>query len=377
MRCHWRGPGVVSGRRGMDDPRLLALNTIACSVPPGAGGLGRHFDELRQFAASSAVMPVRCIYPSSRARSEPAQIPLKLLARGAQFLPDIPSTHAYPLFLQAACLTFDHAASRAISSKTQGFTGFASHSLLSFRRARQLRIPYLGLAAPNSHVDNLWRQQRLARSLYPFDRGWLTDSVRRRTIKEYDLADAIFISSEYQRSTFVEFGVDPGKLIRFDLRPLPQFTPREDPPMVDTFNIVYVGRVDLIKGIPVLLDAFSSIARSDWRLTVMGNFLSHGLRRFVTERVRRDHRITLLGYGDPLEVLRGAHVFVHPSFEDGFGYAPMEALAVGVPVIVTDQTGMAEYVDEGVNGSVIPAGDVEVLANRLEEYSWRLRDSSA
>ena len=365
----------MNGHRGMDDPRLLALNTIACSVPPGAGGLGQHFDELRQFAESTAVNSVRCIYPSSRGRSDPAQVPLKLLARGARFLPQIPSTRAYPVFLQAACIAFDLAASRAISSKSRGFTGFASHSLLSFRRARQLGIAYLGLAAPNSHVDNLWRQQSLARSLYPFDRGWLTDSVRKRTIKEYDLADAIFISTEYQRASFVEFGIDPDKLIRFDLRPLPQFTSRGRPPTAETFNIVYVGRIDLIKGIPVLLDAFSSVARPDWRLTVMGNFLSYGLRKFATERAQRDHRITMLEYGEPLEVLRGAHVFVHPSFEDGFGYAPMEALAVGVPVIVTDQTGMAEYVDEGVNGSVIPAGDVEVLAERLREYSSRLRDS--
>ena len=359
---------------GMDDPRLLALSTIACSVPPGAGGLGRHFDELRQFA-ESAVPSVRCIYPSSHTSSAPAQIPMKLLRRGAPFLPRIPSSHAYPLFIQAACVAFDFASSRAISSDARGFTGFASHSLLSFRRARRLGISYLGLAAPNSHVENLWRQQRLARSLYPIDRGWLTRNVRRRTVKEYELADAIFVSSEYQRASFLESGVDPGKLIRFDLRPLPQFKPRERPPSAETFNIVYVGRIDLIKGIPVLLDAFSIAALSDWRLTVMGNFLSPRLRKYVTERVQRDDRITLLEYGNPLDVLQGAHVFVHPSFEDGFGYAPMEALAVGVPVIVTDHTGMAEHVEEGVNGSVIPAGDVEVLAERLGEYSRRLRDS--
>jgi glycosyltransferase involved in cell wall biosynthesis len=358
----------------MDDPRLLALSTIACSVPPGAGGLGQHFDELRQFARSS-LPSVQCIYPSSHPSSEPGHIAVRPWVRGGRFVADVPSTHAYPLFVQAACLLFDLATSRALPSKTEGFTGFASHSLRSFRRARQLGISYLGLAAPNSHVDNLWRQQSLARSLYPVDRGWLTAHVRRRTIKEYELADAIFITSEYQRSSFLRSGVDPDKLIRIDLAPLSQFKAREHPPTGDTFNIVSVGRIDLIKGIPVLLDAFARVARPDWRLMVMGNFLSHGLRAYVRERVQRDRRITLLEYGDPLEVLRPAHVFVHPTFEDGFGYAPMEALAVGVPVIVTDQTGMAEYVEEGVNGSVIPAGDVEVLADRLQEYSRRLRDN--
>lgn len=355
----------------MDDPRLLALSTIACSVPPGAGGLGQHFAELAQFANSSMAASVRLIHPSSEAMAGTRQGASRLLSRGAPLLVTLPTTRAYPLFIQAACLTFDFAAARAIPSTTLGFTGFASHSLFGLRRARRMGVEHVGLAAPNSHVDNLWRQQNLARRLHPIDRGWLTPMIRRRTIKEYDLVDAIFVSSEYQRSSFLECGVDARKLVRFDLRPLPRFTAREHQPTSEVFNIAYVGRIDLIKGLPVLLDAFSAVARPDWRLHLMGNFLSHGVRRYVMERVQRDHRITLLEHGDPLEVLRGAHVFVHPSFEDGFGYAPMEALAVGVPVIVTDQTGMAEYVQEGVNGSVIPAGDVERLADRLQAYSSR------
>jgi glycosyltransferase involved in cell wall biosynthesis len=353
----------------MDDPRLLALNTLACSVPPGGGGLGQHFDELRHFARSSALGSVRCIYPSSQPPSEPGHIAVTPWVRGGRFLPNIPSEYAYPLFVQAACVAFDVATSRAIPPNTEGFTGFASHSLLSLRRARRQGVSHLGLAAPNSHVDNLWRQQSLARSLYPIGRGWLTDYVRRRTLKEYELADAIFISSEYQRSSFLDAGVDPDKLIRIDLRPRPQFAPREHAPNGDTFNVTYVGRIELIKGIPVLLDAFSSVARPDWRLTLMGSFSSYGIRSYVRRRASGDKRITLLDYGDPLEVLRPAHVFVHPAFEDGFGYAPMEAMAVGVPVIVTDQTGMAEYVEEGVNGSVVPAGDVDVLAERLRAYA--------
>lgn len=240
--------------------------------------------------------------------------------------------------------------------------------MFSLRRARRIGISHLGLVAPNSHVDNLWRQQNLARSLYPIDRGWLTDSLRKRTIEEYKLADVIFISSEYQRSTFVDFGVNPDKLVRIDLTPDPRFTKRDSLPSDDTFNIAYVGRFDLIKGIPVLLDAFEKAADDDWRLTLMGQFSSRGIRKHIETRIERDSRIRLLPYSDPLPLLQRANVYVHPSFEDGFGYAPMEALAVGVPVIVTDQTGMSEYVQEGINGSVVPAGDAEVLADRLISF---------
>jgi glycosyltransferase involved in cell wall biosynthesis len=201
----------------------------------------------------------------------------------------------------------------------------------------------------------------------------LSNSVRKRTLREYELADVIFVSSEYQRSSFLEFGVDSKKLIRIDLRAHPRFTKRASAPSPATFNIAHIGRFDLIKGMPVLLDAFSAAAPSDWRLALMGQFSSHGLRKYVQARVDADERISLMEYGDPWRVLESAHVFVHPTYEDGFGYAPMEALATGVPVIVTDQTGMSEFVQEGVNGSVVPAGDVAALADQLRIYSTLTR----
>jgi glycosyltransferase involved in cell wall biosynthesis len=351
-----------------DDPRLLALNTIACSVGPGAGGLGRHFDELIQLARSSPLPSFRYMYPAPSQSEEAGLIPVARLVRGGAWLPRIPVQSAYPKFVEFATIAFDLSASRKLTSSRVGFTGFASHSLFSFGRARRLGISHLALVAPNSHVDNLWRQQELARSQYPIDRGWLTPGIRKRTLEEYGVADVIFVSSEYQRSSFVEFGVDPEKLVRIDLKPHPRFTPRAEAPLTDTFQVAYVGRFDLIKGIPALLDAFDAAAGPDWRLTLMGQFSSYGLSKYVEGRVRADHRMQLLSYGDPKSILDSADLYVHPSFEDGFGYAAMEAMAVGVPVVVTDQTGMSEYVQEGVNGSVVPAGNVEALAESMKRY---------
>jgi glycosyltransferase involved in cell wall biosynthesis len=64
-------------------------------------------------------------------------------------------------------------------------------------------------------------------------------------------------------------------------------------------------------------------------------------------------------------------VFVHPTYEDGFGYAPMEALACGVPVIATKDTGMKEYIRDGENGYIIPSGVVPPIRERLEEVRRR------
>ena len=57
---------------------------------------------------------------------------------------------------------------------------------------------------------------------------------------------------------------------------------------------------------------------------------------------------------------------MHPAFEDGFAYAPAEALACGVPVIVSEDTGMKDLIDSPRAGLVIPTGDLDALASAIE-----------
>ena len=68
------------------------------------------------------------------------------------------------------------------------------------------------------------------------------------------------------------------------------------------------------------------------------------MRRYLERARARDPRISVVP-GDPLPHLQRARLCVHPAYEDGFGYAPAEALACGVPVIVTEDTGMKELID--------------------------------
>jgi glycosyltransferase involved in cell wall biosynthesis len=88
------------------------------------------------------------------------------------------------------------------------------------------------------------------------------------------------------------------------------------------------------------------------------------MRRFM-EPWLEDDRIRMAP-GDPLPALHEADVFVHPTYEDGFGYAPMEALACGVPVVATADTGMKEYIRDGENGYVVPTGKAKPIRQRLE-----------
>jgi glycosyltransferase involved in cell wall biosynthesis len=60
-----------------------------------------------------------------------------------------------------------------------------------------------------------------------------------------------------------------------------------------------------------------------------------------------------------------AHVFVLPSYNEGMSVATLEAMAAGLPTVVTRTGGAEELVDEGVSGSIVPWADVAALSDRL------------
>jgi glycosyltransferase involved in cell wall biosynthesis len=131
------------------------------------------------------------------------------------------------------------------------------------------------------------------------------------------------------------------------------------------FRVVYTGSVTVTKGVPVLLEAFSRFSRKDAQLTIVGNTSTRSMRKYMENWINRDTRIRLAP-GDPLPYVQQADLYVHPSVEDGLAYAPLEAMACGVPVIVTDDTGMKEYVRDGENGYVVPTGSWEAILERME-----------
>jgi glycosyltransferase involved in cell wall biosynthesis len=88
------------------------------------------------------------------------------------------------------------------------------------------------------------------------------------------------------------------------------------------------------------------------------------MRKYMGQWLTRDLNLRVAP-GDPLGTLQKADVLIHPTYEDGFGYAPMEALACGLPVIATRDTGMNEYIRDQENGYVVPTGDRDAIIDRL------------
>jgi glycosyltransferase involved in cell wall biosynthesis len=262
---------------------------------------------------------------------------------------------------------FDRSVASILQPPVSRFIGFNGQSLRTFRKARALECPMLELVAATGHVDHIARQHAIANARYPIESDWLNETHRRKTVNEYAMADVIHVGSQYSHASFVNSGVPAGKLRRVRYPVDPRFTPA---PRASNgvLRIVYTGSITVTKGVPVLLEAMERLRDRKIELTLIGGCATRRLRVWLDGVMARDPRITRVG-GDPVPYLRRADVYVHPSFQDGFGYAPMEALACGVPVIVTDDTGMKEHVREGINGYVVPTGDVDALVQRLEHIA--------
>jgi glycosyltransferase involved in cell wall biosynthesis len=340
---------------------------VSCSAPPGVGGLGRHCGELvelirrsdrvgRWFSTAggnSVVDPNVCVVPVARTTRLARTWPVR--TRPAL-------RHRLPLD------AFDRSVARRIArTGARGavrFVGFSGQTLRSFDRAPAAAYERLELMAANSHVSNVRDRHRQAIQRYPFESTWLGRAEHERTVAEYGKAAVIYVGSDYSWRTFVAAGVPEAKLVKLPFRAHPRFRPASAQLPSDYFGIVYTGSLTVMKGVPVLVEAVRSLPFPDLRLTLVGGWASRGMGRYLRYHLAEDRRLRLAP-GDPLPELHRAQLYVHPSFEDGFGYGPVEAMACGVPVLVTADTGMAERIESSASGRIVPAGDVPALADAI------------
>jgi glycosyltransferase involved in cell wall biosynthesis len=125
---------------------------------------------------------------------------------------------------------------------------------------------------------------------------------------------------------------------------------------------LFVGRLVQHKGIGYLLDAVDRLG-SEVELTLVGRRFQANPR--VDEAVRRWRWFDTLPHHQVMEVMMESDVLVLPSLGEGFGLVVTEALACGLPVIVTPSVGASDLVHDGQEGFVVPVGSADLIAERL------------
>lgn len=141
-------------------------------------------------------------------------------------------------------------------------------------------------------------------------------------------------------------------------------------PNAHTF--VCVGRLAPQKGQLILLDAMEKLrtAGIDGQIVFVGD---GELRSLLEERIRDlnlENCVRITGYVSEAEVrkyIAESRALILPSFAEGLPMVIMEAFAVGRPVISTYIAGIPELVRDGVNGWLVPAGNVEKLVEAISD----------
>lgn len=132
-------------------------------------------------------------------------------------------------------------------------------------------------------------------------------------------------------------------------------------------EFVYVGRLERVKGVDVLVDAWArSGLASRAHLTIAGS----GREREALEEQARQAgvaaSIDFLGAVDDVPVrLARAAIYVQPSRMEGLSNAMLEAMAVGLPIVATRCSGSVDIVAVGVNGLLVEPEDAVALAAAL------------
>lgn len=128
--------------------------------------------------------------------------------------------------------------------------------------------------------------------------------------------------------------------------------------------IAYLGRVSREKGLEVLAEAFELVL-IEHPLAVLGIIGDGPWLQIFKDRLAHTGRASFSGEIKGLalaQALASAEVFAFPSTTDTFGNAVLEAIACGVPAVVTDQGGPKEIVQDGISGVVVPGGDAPAMA---------------
>jgi glycosyltransferase involved in cell wall biosynthesis len=203
---------------------------------------------------------------------------------------------------------------------------------------------------------------------------WLRDQPRYALLRAgVSRVQSVISCSEWVRkalafegiaSTFVDLPV-PG--------PSPGYSrsPSADP------IFLFCGRLDVEKGIDVLLRAFARVhtASPHSTLRIAGRGPERERLIALARELNIENAASFLGWLSPAEVeaeLSQAWVLVAPSlWAEPLGLVALEAIVRGVPVIATASGGFAETVDDAVSGFLVPNGDVQSLASRMAEIAER------
>jgi glycosyltransferase involved in cell wall biosynthesis len=243
--------------------------------------------------------------------------------------------------------------------------------------AMAARRPYVLKLTADPAFERARRRGLIAGNVDEFQRGGggATAAVL-RFARDVELRNAahVFCPSAYLRELVLSWGVavegvsvlpNPSP----DLQALPSREELKRSFGLDGKTLAFAGRLTAQKSLDRALVAVAGSA--DISFLVAGEGPDREALERRTQELAIEGRVRFLG-AQPrervVELFRAADATILSSSWENFPHTVLEALAVGTPVLAMEAGGVAEVVQDGVNGLLVPAGDTEALADAVRRY---------
>ena len=213
--------------------------------------------------------------------------------------------------------------------------------------------------------------------MHPPERiAWLTQELPR----SLNSADRIITISKFiKQEVITEFGISEDRIKAITLGVGKEYHPRDPESLILPLKaydlkpnryILSVGTLEPRKNLVSLIRAYESLPNEihkQWSLVLVGmrGWKDQGIRKTI-ETLQEKGTLKVLGYvpeGDLPYIYTGASIFVFPSLYEGFGLPPLEAMASGVPVIVSNRASLPEVVGDA--GVYIDPLNTEAIAEAM------------
>ena len=339
---------------------------IKMQVVISGGGRFHLFELAKQLLIKDALSRLITSYPRYKAiqfglppDKVKSILAKEIIFRGWGYLPAFLRTRYNPQYL--SCEIFDRLA-RTKLSRCDIFVGLSSFSLHTMNMAKLSGCVTI-LERGSAHI---LAQQDILREEYdlfglPF--AGAHPKVVEKELAEYDAADWIFVPSEFAKRTFVDKGIDEAKLVCIpygvDLSFFRQVQKNDR-----VFRVIFCGNMSLQKGVHYLLRAFSELKLPASELLLIGN-LPADMKPFFKKYAGSYKWIGPVPHDILYRYYSQGSVFVMNSIQEGMAMVQLEAMACGLPLVCTTNTGGDDIISEGNEGFVIPIRDVEALKEKL------------
>jgi len=347
------------------------------------GGRWHAFDLARELHSAGVLHRLITNYPKYKTRKwgipddKVVSLPLTLLLGKAMY-----HIGKENLVMKSQALLhnlFAKAASRYLEGSTI-VHGWSSFSEPALHWAKRNNIPFL-LERSSSHMRvqcQLLREEYQQLGLH-----WIEThpEIVAQELREYEMADKVAVPSLFVKRSFLAQGFPEKRLVlnHFGTN-IKSFSSglKQD----NLFRIIYAGSLSVRKGIYYLVKAFREADISNSELCLVGGATTE-TPHLITGA---DERIKLIGHVPQLQLVnyyRNSSVFVMASIEEGLAYVQAQALACGLPLICTTNTGGEDLLrmsgvepiklDMGIEeypaGYLVPVRNSEAIATCLKNLA--------